>query len=171
MKTTGAILILIMVMLMGCTMKKKITRTEIRHDSIVIIKDSVHIEYRDSIRIDTQYLPADNAYITALFECDSLGRVHMKEIVELKAGVRARPTIELRGDTVFVICNCDSAVIYNVYRERYEKEYVGTGSEVTVKDSTSFYEKIVKVRLPWWVWLIIGIGALFGIYKLYRRIT
>ena len=170
MKNLGAIFVLaIVIMFTGCTVKKKISRTEIRHDSIYIVKDSIRIEIKDSIRIDTHYLPADQAYITALFECDSLGRLKMKEIVDLKAGIRARPTIEVRGDTVFFNCECDSAAIYQIYRERNETVYEGTSENVNVKDSTNIFEKIVKIRLPWWVWVIIGIGALFGIYKLYRR--
>lgn len=170
MKKLGAILLLVVVILSSCAVKKKIKVTEISHDSTVVQKDSVHIEYRDTTYFDTTYLPTDQAYITALFECNSLGQVQMKKIIELKAGIRARPTIELRGDTVFVLCECDSAAIVSIFQGRFKREYVSTDSKVEVKDSTSIYEKIVKVKLPWWIWTIIGLGALLGVYKLYKKI-
>lgn len=174
MKTIGAIIILAIVLtISGCTTKKKISTTVITSDSTNTRKDSVYIEYRDSISIDTHFIPADQAYIEALFECDSLGVVRMREITRLESGRRATASISFREGVLSVECRCDSMEIYSIYRERYKKEYVSSEDITVVEDTTTVKEKVVKTRLPWWMYvggsLIFIIIIILGAYKLYKK--
>lgn len=169
MKTSIRIIILAMIIALGsgCAVKKKLT-TEIRHDSVYITHDSTYIEYRDSLRIDTAWIPADEAYIKALLECDSLGKVHLKEIAEIKSGRNVRPELSRRGDTIIFYCEVDSFAVYNILRARIEREHLIQQSTTTTEDSTNIESVTVKRSLPWWIWAI-GVVGLLYLLNLFRQ--
>lgn len=151
----------------GCAAKKKIISVT-SHDSAYIQKDSVHIEYRDSLKIDTFYIPTDRAWIKALWECDSLGELRMKEIVALKSGKHVKPKIIRRGDTTIFICDVDSIAVYNIIRSRYETKHVSTQANTKVDDSSSYWQKITKWKIPWWIW-VLGVIALLYLLNYFRQ--
>lgn len=160
-------LLLISFMAFGCGTKKKITTSHER-DSIYIVKDSA--VYIDRVTIDTVEIPADRAYIEALFDCDSLGHIRMREITRLENSIRTTANISVRGDTIFIECICDSLLVFNKLVEKYDYVRRSEISNVTVEDS----KDTLIVRSPWylrfwWIWIIVfaAIAVATKVFKLW----
>jgi len=153
MKTLITILIAFMILSAGCTVKRSIS-TEITHDSVSVERDSIHYEYVEVVRDSLIFVPADSAMITAYLECDSLGVVRVKYIDELEAGLRVKPSIKIVDNYITVECIVDSNSIYIMWKDRYEREYIESGTSVTVEDTLVVKEKVVKKFIPLWVWIL-----------------
>jgi len=159
--------IFIVVVMASCTTKKKITHIE-TSDSVVTKKDSVEYVYKEVLRDTTIYLPADSAYIEALLECDSLGEVYIKEIVDLRTGNRVTPKVKIVDNVIYLGCTTEDSVAISIYwKNIYERMYNERISSTDV--STSVEDEKVIVRTPWfirlwWLWAILA-AAVFVVLK------
>ena len=98
-----------------------------------------------------------------VLECDSLGQVQMRRLMEYQAGNRLRPPdIEVRDNILTATAQADSMAIYLTLKDRIERH-----------TSTRKEFQVVEVnRLNTWqrTWMRIGqVSAvsliLFGVYK------
>lgn len=124
---------------------------------------TVHIIERDTAVI----VRSDSALVRALLECDSAGSARLREVIELRNGLRVRaPDLTIRGDTLTVRSRVDSMAIYLTLRDRYTD---------TRRESVT--ERVVEVNRPtWWQKLWMGLGRVFAgavaitvIYKLLKQ--
>ena len=113
----------------------------------------VPVEYREKVveRLVQVQSPADSANMVALLECDSLNRVVLKQLSEVKGS---------RISTSFTL---DSGLLS--YKLKVKPEL----SFAPVRDSIVYREVAVRVpvetivnRLTWWQTLWIRIGKLFA---------
>lgn len=137
MKSTIAILSLLLIL--ACTTAKPVV-TE------------VPIQYREKIveRLVPVQAPADSSLITAQFECDSLNKVILKSLSELKSK------------------NVQSGFSFDKGLLSYDLKTSPSLSYAKVKDSIVYQEVAVKVPYPvitneltWWqkLWVKMGKGA------------
>lgn len=91
----------------------------------------------------------DESMIRALLECDSLGQVQMRRLLDYEAGTRLNPPdIELRDNILTATAEVDSMAVYLRLKDRIER-HTSTRAEV----------QIVEVnRLNTWqkTWMRIG---------------
>lgn len=109
--------------------------------------DTVTVTER--VRDTVVVLERDRSMIRALLECDSLGQVQMKRLLEWEAGKRLKPPeVTLKDNVLTATAAVDSTAIYLTLKERLER-HVSTRKEV----------QIVEVnRLNTWqrTWMRIG---------------
>ena len=128
--------------LTSCTPIRYITvekNTETKTETIEIIRDT------------TIYIPSDQATAKALLECDSTGKILIKQIETLQGKLNAKANIRITGNTIIADCLCDSMKIYMQLKDRYQTTTTNT-SETTVQ----WMEK----ELKWWQRCLIWMGAI-----------
>lgn len=93
--------------------------------------------------------------IRALLECDSLGQVRIRELLEYRAGDRVKPPrLTLENNVLTATAETDSLSIYLQLRDRYERLVSKSDTTETV---------IVEVnRLTWWQTLWITAGKILS---------
>lgn len=78
--------------------------------------------YIETVRDTTIFTPADSSSLIALFECDSLNNVILKELTQLQ-GQRSSMNLSTKqiGKQLQIqaVCVCDSLSIYMQYKDRY----------------------------------------------------
>jgi len=128
--------------------------------------DSVLV--RETLRDTVVRIRADSASLRALLECDSLGRVRVRELLSLKASGRIPPpTLSIKDNVIHVQAKVDSMSIYLSMKDRVESR---------VRNDTSNSSKVtpVYVQRPWqkflcWsgalCWLMLLGWAGFRAYK------
>lgn len=123
---------------------------------------------RETVRDTIVRIQADSSMLRALVECDSLGQVRMRELLEYHAGERVRPPkVTIRDNVLTASAEVDSISVYMTLKDRYESHRGVTETIVT---------QIVEVnRLTWWQQLWIGIGksialglVILAAYKLFK---
>lgn len=146
-RTTYLILFAVILLLTSCGTARvqKSTQTQ-AIDSALIVETT-----RDTV----VRLKSDSAMIRALLECDSLGQVRMRELLEYQAGDRLKPPqLQLDNNVLTATAEIDSLSIYMQLRDRYEKH-------VSKKDKTETV--IVEVnRLTWWQTLWVTTGKILA---------
>ena len=164
-------IILLSVLMTGCGVKKKITHIE-KSDSTTTVTDSSNYIYKEVIRDTTIYLPADSAYIVALLECDSMGEVRIKEIIDLKSGKNITPSIKIVENVIRIGCTTEDSVAISIYwKDIYESKYKEYVSNIEV--NTSVEDEKIIVRSPWWlrfwwIWIVLA-GVLFIGIKYFKK--
>ena len=124
---------------------------------------TVHIIERDTAVI----VRSDSALVRALLECDSAGSARLREVIELRNGLRVRaPDLTIRGDTLTVRSRVDSMAIYLKLYDRFKDT---RHEQTTVRT-------VQANRLSWWQTLWMGLGRVFAgavaitlIYKLLKQ--
>lgn len=162
--STAALIGIAALSLTGCRATKPLQEKEYitKTDSVVI---------QSVLRDTTVRIEKDSASIRALLECDSLGRVRIREILSLKSGLRVRaPSLKLEGNTLISQAVVDSMSIYLTLKDRYHTR---------IRSDTSRSEKVVPVyRLRGWqiflcfsgaiFWLGLLVGVLIEAYKHFK---
>lgn len=129
--------------------------------------DSVII--RQIVRDTTIIQKSDSSMIQALLECDSLGKVHLKELIGYRAGDKLRPpTLTIRDNVLTATAVVDSLQIRIEWLER---------ELYTVKSATYVEYRDVPVNYTtWWQKLWIALGQILSatavliiIYKLIKH--
>lgn len=102
-------------------------------------------------RLVPVYIPPDSATIKALFECDSLNNVRLKELTELKSS-SATTDFTFKDNTL-----------------RYRADFKKDSARVQVRDSIIEREVPVEVPVPYevnivtgWQWFQIWLGRILG---------
>ena len=134
-----------------------------------IVKDSIVERVRDSVVT----IPPDSAWIKALLECDSLGQVHLKQLLSYKSGANINPpVVTVKENVLTALSKTDSINIYLRIKDRYQ--YATT-------DNTKYEKEIIEVnRLTKWQGFQIILGKIFaillllllgfGAYKTYKKL-
>lgn len=108
-------------------------------------------EVLEVVRDTTVYIPADTATLQALFECDSTGKVLIKQVEALHGKLQAKARILVRDSIVVLDCICDSMAIYLQVKDRYE---VVTTASAEVR--TEYTERALR----WWQKALMWAGGL-----------
>lgn len=76
----------------------------------------------ETVRDTVVEFSADSATIRALLECDSLGQVRLRELLDYRAGERVQPPqLLLRDNILTAKTQVDSLSIYLTWQERHER--------------------------------------------------
>lgn len=134
----------VVAVLCACRPVKQFYREDER--TVKVVRDIL----RDTVVVTEQ----DSSWVKVLLECDSTGRVLMKELLDYRAGKRVRlPQLEVRDNILTSVVRIDSSAVYLAWRERYEADSVAVEREIV---------RVVEVnRLKGWQKVLIGIGALW----------
>jgi hypothetical protein len=125
---------------------------------------------RETVRDTVVTVKADSSLIRALLECDSLGQVRLKELLDYQAGERLKPPdVDITDNVLTAKAQVDSMNIYLQLRDRYERHTI---------TQTQTDKEIIEVevnRLTWWqgLWVKLGkslsgalaAGLLFKLFK------
>lgn len=156
-------LILIALLLASCRTPRVITAEsrQTQTDSIVI---------RETIRDTTVIVEADSSMISALVECDSMGRAYIRQLTAYRSGERLQPPkITIEDNILTATATADSLNIKIQLLERQIESHKAK-SEVRVE--------FVEVNRPtWWqqLWIKIGKAAavltiLLTAYKIFNYV-
>jgi hypothetical protein len=110
-----------------------------------ITKDSIIYVSKDT----TVYI-TDSAGFKAFLECDSLGRIRIKQIQDFYAGQFVKPKIIIKDNYVKVDCKVDSAKVYVTWKEKHQ---ITTSSTSTVQIDRQNY-------LTGWQWFQVWCGRI-----------
>jgi hypothetical protein len=124
-------------LLSGCQMNRP---TVVRSDSVrTVISAVVH----DSLVV----IPADSSAITALFECDSLNQVIMREITVLK-GTRLIPEVTFRNQVFRMTTRLDSLGVYLQWKQKHEVTQSSVDRTITKVEQVVYKPPALKF-LAW----------------------
>jgi hypothetical protein len=126
---------------------------------------------QESIEDTFIVIGGDEATIQALFECDSLGRVYLKQIADLKLGSHIQPSIHQGPvDNSFVFeCMIDSHLVYLQYKKTHIIESSSSIHESTTEVPPKIIEKKVGRFYVIFTWAVIAAIALFIAYHLNKN--
>lgn len=143
-KTVPVLIILCLIVFVGCT--RTVYEPAVRSERVI---DTV-----------TQTV-GDSAVLRALFECDSLGNVRLRELYDAK-GKMAQMETRLSGGELQVVTRWQTKYVERV-REVHDTTTVVQIQEVAreVKHIPTFF---------WWCFAV-ALGCVgFGLWKLWRRL-
>ena len=147
------LIILLAALLAACSPSLKLQSSEAT-DTVTVTE-----QVRDTVVV----LERDQSMLRALLECDSVGQVQMRRLMEYQAGNRLRPPdIEVRDNVLTATAQADSMAIYLTLKDRIER-HTSTRKEFQVVE--------VNRQNTWQrTWMRIGqVSAvsliLFGVYK------
>lgn len=99
---------------------------------------------------DTTIYLTDSAGFRALLECDSVGKIRVKQIQDYYAGQFVKPKIIIKDNYVQLDCKVDSAKVYVAWKEKHE---ISISSTNTVKVDRQNY-------LTGWQWFQVWCGRI-----------
>lgn len=141
--STAAVVAAIALSLAGCRTTKVLSSDKsTTADSVVIV---------ERIRDTVVTVGADSSMMRALLECDSLGQVRLKELLDYRTGQRLQPpAIYIRDNVLTAAAKVDSTAIYMQLKDRLE-------TRSTRHDQTTTITVEVN-KLTWWqtLWLTLG---------------
>ena len=128
-------IVILLFVLTGCktsqpVIERTVTWTETLRDTVVIVEP-------------------DFASVRALFECDSLNRVVMKEL-EIKRGQKVTPEVKWQYGVLEVSIPVDSQAVYLSWKERHGL----TQETITITEISK-----VKEKPPWWMRGLSSLGG------------
>lgn len=149
------VIILLAVFLAACSPRLKLQSSQTELTDTVMVTERV----RDTVVI----VERDQSMLRALLECDSLGQVQMKRLLEWEAGLRLKPpAVTVKNNVLTATAAVDSMAIYFTLKDRLER-HLTTRKEVQILEVN---------RLSGWqrTWMRFGqIAALglilFGAFK------
>lgn len=108
--------------------------------------------YKDSIIV----IPADSAFISAYFECDSNNQVVIAELEELK-GRKVVPVIQFKDNWLTVVAKVDSEAVYL----RWKEQHTSTEKQETIVDTKRIYPKwLVTIAILGLIVLVINLSII-----------
>jgi hypothetical protein len=143
--------------LCSCKTQAPLARTDTVRQ--VVIKEVLH---------DTTVYLTDSAGFRALLECDSLGKIRVKQIQDFYSGQFVRPKIVVKDNYVNVGCVIDSGAVYIAWKERNVSE--------SLKTSQTIVQKVNYITGFQWaqIWagrLLIVLVLIYAGVKVLRRYT
>ncbi|HMO63301.1 MAG TPA: hypothetical protein PKC39_14545 [Ferruginibacter sp.] len=134
--------ILYTVSILSCRAPKSISNAESDSTTHTAISSTVAEIVKDSLI----YIPADSAWLHALLECDSNGKVLLKKILGYEAGRQAAiPAVSIENNRLDVKNRVDSQAIYIAWKERHSSK-----DSVTVVTKTKTVTITKPVRYNTW---------------------
>lgn len=153
-------LLSIPVLMMACRTTKH-TATETK----TIVTERTVETVRDSIIT----LPADSAWLMAYLECDSIGQINIKKILDYEKGKRSSvPKISIKDNVLTAYNECEELEILIKIYERY--------NELLLQHRENVKETIYINKLKSWqvVLMCMGVAFIFlisyNIYKFFKNI-
>lgn len=118
------------------------------HEKIYITKmDSILV--KETISDTVIKIKADSSSILALLECDSLGKVRLREILSLKASGRiSPPMLRVKNNVMYVQAKIDTMSIYLSMKNRVEK-HVANNTNSNTKICTIYKQRTWQKILCW----------------------
>lgn len=111
-------------------------------------------EYIETVRDSTVIIPADSSWLSLLLECDSIGQVRLKELLDYQAGQHVTPPkVSVKNNILRTECRVDSFGVFFSWVQKYgiQSREIEIPVEVPVE---------VPVRgWVWWVGLVTIITA------------
>lgn len=108
------LVILLVVFLAACSPGLRLQTSQNTTTDTVTVTEQV----RDTVVV----VQRDQSMIRALLECDSLGQVQMRRLLEYQAGSRLKPPdIQLRDNVLTATAQADSMAIYLTLKDRIER--------------------------------------------------
>lgn len=157
--------ILTLLILASCsTIKKQTTSTEVLQkkdsDSVKIVVQTVKERY-DSII----YIPAATTDISLGNPCDSFMKLKHVDITINKGGSQTK--VWTKNDQIFISDSCGPA-IQRLQKIISEKDSANSQLKARyVTDSKATADKEVKMRIPFWCWLIMILEGLLIVLMSY----
>lgn len=112
-RSSLVVIMTIVLLLTACSAPRHLIRTTDLRDTVIrteVVRDTVVV------------IESDQAMIRALLECDSIGQVHVTEILEYRNGQRMHPpSLKVANNILTVTAKCDSIAIYLQLKDRYER--------------------------------------------------
>lgn len=165
------LIILFALMLVGCATQKHASSTETSHK-----KDTVTVEKIEYVEKEIIKSVPDSASMQALLECDSLGQVYIKQLLDYQSGKYIKPKIKLVDNIIKVEAKVDSMAIYREYHKKYSKEDSLSSVIQTLQKEEEIKadENIQKTKqLNAYKWILISIGVIllicFGIFLYVKK--
>jgi hypothetical protein len=109
-------------------------------------------EIKEVVRDTVIYIPADESTAQALLECDSAGKILVKEMAILEGKLHAKAKIIVKDNVVMAECQCDSVNIYLQLRDRYQTTAINT---------VEIVPQLIEKELTWMQKALIGLGAFY----------
>ncbi|MDP1812339.1 MAG: hypothetical protein Q8K66_13135 [Sediminibacterium sp.] len=143
-------------------------------DSLITRVKTEYVEvYKDSLVV----IPADSSWFYAMLECDSNGKVLLKQILDYKAGNHMKvPEVKIISNRLQVNTWTDSFNIYLRWKEHYgyydsaqvhEKEKIITLPPERINYTTGWQSFMIKSGKAAWILFL-----LFATYKVFTyRLT
>lgn len=149
------VIILLAALLAACSPSLKLQSSQTAATDTVTVTERV----RDTVVV----IERDQSMIRALLECDSLGQVQMRRLLEYQAGTRLKPPdIEVRDNVLTATAQADSMAIYLTLKDRIER-HASTRKELQVVEVN---------RLNTWqrTWMRIGqiSAALLILFRVFK---
>jgi hypothetical protein len=148
------LVVVLVIFVSGCRTVKPTTPVAKAKDSIVYVEKLVPVS-----------LPADSAYIEALFECDSTNQVIMKELTETKTK-RVNTTTAFKAGKTASLAYRAKTIHDTIYAKQIQS--------LKYKEVPVPYPEIKEVNvLHWWQKVLMWEGVVFTILLLiaiYRKI-
>lgn len=137
---------------MGCR-TQRIAATDCKSD----VRDTVTVT--EVLRDTVVRIAPDSAMIRALLECDSVGQVRLRQLLEYETGERLQPpNVQIRNNVLTASAKTDSMAIYLALRDRFEKRF---------SMQTETIVKTVEVnRLTVWQKFRLRLGEISGLLLL-----
>lgn len=141
--------------MIACKSKQPLAKTE-RIIETEIVRDTV------------LNIKADSSLIRALLECDSLGRIRIKELKDIQSGENVKPpAIAIDNSNVLTAkCEVDSFSIYLAWKEKYTSKESETPVIVETEKKLSKWQYFFMVMGEIFCGLIGALLIIFGIKKL-----
>ncbi len=122
----------------------------------------------ETLRDTVVRVEADSSLLRALVECDSLGRAHLRALLDYQAGERLNPPrVELRDNLLTATARVDSQAIYLTLKERYKeavkRETVTMTRYVETHKLTGFQTFFYRLGL-----VVTAAGLVFAGFKIYK---
>ena len=158
------VLALLMLTFVSCRTAKHIPQAQPGS----VIKSSSSSSVIAGGETQTGYTKPDSASMKVLLACDSLGNEYIRQIADMKAGLRVKPSVEIRNNFIYVKCEVDSLAVYTKW-QRFYKATSDTSNKIEylpgelTNHLTWFQKLLIKFG-----WVFIASIALFVIYLIMK---
>lgn len=123
-----AVLVWCTTILTGCTSPRVVTNTRTVTNTLILTTTDTAI-----------VVQPDASTLSALVECDSMGRAYIKQIIALSAGRAVLPPeVRFVDRTLTVDCKVDSFAVYATIKNRYHRVDSTEKKTTFVKEKTSY---------------------------------
>jgi hypothetical protein len=168
------IVILTVLMLSGCDALKSHSRYILENKDKICaqicsqpIDTERHVTTKDTVYVTTEssYVPVDSMSLSLYLYCDSNNQVILKNYEGLKS-IYGKMLFDLNKGKLTIKALYDSLEVKNKTIHDFKTDVITVTTKVPV-----YVDKVIKEKyIPWWIFLIMGAGAITIIYLLIRKL-